>query len=47
MTKRYIDRDGDVWEVPTDTLLNTQTGRIMLRDEVEAFFGPLTEEDDR
>ncbi|WP_306368444.1 hypothetical protein [Nocardiopsis sp. CC223A] len=37
-----IDRDGDEWEVPTDLLRHTGTGRIMTQDEVEDFFGPLT-----
>lgn len=42
---RIFDRDGEEWEVPTDLLRHTETGRLMTRDEAEDFFGPLTEED--
>jgi hypothetical protein len=46
MTPLYRDRDGDLWEVPTDMLRNVDTGRVMTREEVADFFGPLVEEED-
>ena len=37
---RYVDRYGQVWEVPTEMLINEE-GRLATFDEVESFFGPL------
>ncbi|MGW8527037.1 hypothetical protein [Nocardiopsis sp. NPDC055824] len=42
----FIDRDGEAWEVPLDMLRHTETSRMMLFDEVESFFGPLTEQEE-
>ena len=43
MTRTLItDRDGDTWEVLADALRDTETGRLMSREQVEEFFGPLT-----
>jgi len=36
------DRDGDTWEVSAGLLRDTETGRLMSREQVEEFFGPLT-----
>lgn len=37
---KYLDQNGDVWEVPTDLLINEE-GRLLTFDEVASFFGPL------
>lgn len=38
------DRDGDAWEEIT-LLQHAETGRTLTREEVEDFFGPLSEEE--
>ena len=43
MNATFTDRDGDTWVEVAGLLRDTDTGRLLGREEVEAFFGPLVE----